>query len=188
MKKSFKFRHIKALLKGFVISNYLKFINRGRFKAGAALRMYSGSELRTTKNSKVNFGKWITIDKDSLISVLKNGNLFIAAHVGISSNSRIICHNQIEIGEGTILGPNVMIYDHDHKFDRTGVKQTEFITSPVKIGKNCWIGASSIILKGTIVGDNCVIAAGSIVHGNIPDNTLYVQKRQTTMKEIDYEY
>lgn len=52
------------------------------------------------------------------------------------------------------------------------------------IGKNVWIGAGCIILKGTTIGDNCVIAAGSIVTGNVESNNIYVQKKETTILPI----
>ena len=97
--------------------------------------------------------------------------------------NRIICRNQITIGEGTILGPNVLVYDHDHIFDKEhGVNRTEFITSTISIGRNCWIGAGSIILKGTVIGNNCVIGAGSVIKGIVPEGTLLIQKRQTAFE------
>jgi acetyltransferase-like isoleucine patch superfamily enzyme len=42
----------------------------------------------------------------------------------------------------------------------------------VIIGKNCWIGLNSIILKGVNIGDNSVIGAGSLVLTDIPPNCL----------------
>ncbi len=42
----------------------------------------------------------------------------------------------------------------------------------VRIGKNVWIGAGSIILDGTVIGDNCVVVAGSLVNRRYPDNVI----------------
>ena len=91
---------------------------------------------------------------------------------------KIAVHERVIIGEGTLLSPNVLIYDHDHVFDsETGVHRKDFRTKPIVIGKNCWIGANTVILKGTTIGDNCVIGASSVVKASIPKGTVYVQKK-----------
>ena len=60
-----------------------------------------------------------------------------------------------------------MIYDHDHIFDKeTGVDRKKYKVAPVVIGKNCWIGANAVILRGTTIGDNCVVGAGCVLKGN----------------------
>ena len=95
---------------------------------------------------------------------------------------------KIDIGKNTILAPGVLIYDHDHKYGIYGVKKHEFVNSPIKIGENCWIGAYSVILRGSSIGDNCVIAAHSVVKGNVPDGSVYIQKRETVLiKKSDAE-
>jgi hypothetical protein len=40
------------------------------------------------------------------------------------------------------------------------------------IGKECNIGANSIIMAGIRVGDNCVVAAASVVMKDVPPNCL----------------
>lgn len=42
----------------------------------------------------------------------------------------------------------------------------------IKIGKNCFIGCNSIILKGTVLGDGCVVGAGAVVCGKFEDNCV----------------
>jgi acetyltransferase-like isoleucine patch superfamily enzyme len=46
------------------------------------------------------------------------------------------------------------------------------IRKPVIIGKNCFIGANSMILPGVTIGDEVVVAAGAIVTKDIPHNTI----------------
>lgn len=43
---------------------------------------------------------------------------------------------------------------------------------PVKIGKNCWLGASVIVLPGVEIGEGCTIGAGSVVTKNIPPYSI----------------
>ena len=55
----------------------------------------------------------------------------------------------------------------------------KFQTSPITIGSNVWIGANTLILRGTTIGDNCVVAGGSVIRGSYPADTVIVQKRTT---------
>jgi len=85
----------------------------------------------------------------------------------------IVAHERIEIGDGTTIGPNVCIYDHDHDGDG-GYK-----TKSVIIGKNVWIGAGCILLKGISIGDNAVIGAGTVLTHSVKCNETVYQKRET---------
>lgn len=42
----------------------------------------------------------------------------------------------------------------------------------VVIGEGCFLGANSIILKGTTLGKNVVVGAGSVASGAFPDNVI----------------
>ena len=98
----------------------------------------------------------------------------------------IVAHELISIGERTTVGPNVLIYDHDHAFGAKKMdSETKFITAPIEIGRNVWIGAGTIILKGVKIGDNAVIAAGSIVTKNVEKNTTLIQPRLQKIKIIE---
>lgn len=62
---------------------------------------------------------------------------------------------------------------------------------PIHIGKNCWIGAGTVVVPGVSIGDNTVIGAGSIVTKDIPANVVAVGNPCRVMREIgerDKEY
>ncbi len=67
------------------------------------------------------------------------------------------------IGDGSYLAFGATILCHD---------MSRNIHKPVTIGKNCFIGANSMILPGVTIGDEVVIAAGSIVTKNVANNTI----------------
>lgn len=97
----------------------------------------------------------------------------------------IACHKSITIGNDVMFSPNVQIYDHDHDFRvAEGVKAGKYKTEPIIIGNNVWIGANTIILRGTVIGDNTVIAAGCVIKGVIPPNSKVYQKRELKIQEV----
>ncbi len=115
-----------------------------------------------------------------------SGQLVISDGVFINSGSLIVACDRVVISEGTAIGSGVKIYDHDHVISSDGPQHwNQTVTDSVYIGKNCWIGANSIILKGSCIGDNCVIGAGSIIKGNIPEKSKVIQKRETFIIPLD---
>ena len=95
----------------------------------------------------------------------------------------LTCRANIKIGNHVQFSPNVMVYDHDHDFRAAGgVKSMKYRSTPIVIGNNVWIGANTVILRGSCIGNNCVIGAGSVIHGEYEDNSIVIQKRVDTIK------
>lgn len=134
------------------------------------------------KKSKIIINKFAFIRKNSTIRVDFDSELTIGEKVFINDNCNINCVNKISIGSYTKIGQNVSIYDHDHNY--RGKTEDRLIKGEVIIGDNVWIGSNVVILRNTKIGDNAVIAAGSVVKGNIPENTVFMNKRSNEV----YQY
>lgn len=133
-------------------------------------------------------GKKCRIHSGCKLKVRKNALLNLESDVSLNYGCMFFCHKRISVGEGTEFGPNVLIYDHDHDFRVAGgLKEKKFTYGEVIIGKNCWIGAGCIILRGVHIGDNAVVAAGSVVTKDIPANTLFIQKREAKTMIINQD-
>ena len=123
-----------------------------------------GASLKTYDGGAIRIGRKAAVRKNAEIAATK-GQIMIGNSCFINRNCMIVAHEKIEIGDGTTIGPNVCIYDHDHD-GKGGYK-----TKPVIIGKNVWIGAGCILLKGISIGDNAVIGAGTVLTDSIPSET-----------------
>lgn len=168
-----------AYIRGYLfrMTNSLHIGNGVRILRGASIRFYKGSDAYISANVK--------IDENAVIAVQNNGFLRIGEGVGIGPNNYIVCHKHVTIGDKTIFGPNVLVYDHDHIFSaENGVDIHNYTYDDVVIGSNCWIGANTVILKGTQLGDNSVVAAGSVIKGAYPASSIIIQKRETVVKNI----
>ena len=90
----------------------------------------------------------------------------------------------ITIGDGTLFGENVKVYDHNHcyKDRRLPIKEQGYTAAPVSIGKHCWIGSHVVILKGVTIGDYCVIGAGCVIHQDVPGGSVVVCKQDRIIR------
>ncbi len=127
----------------------------------------------------------VSFRKGCTILVSNDGKLFLGNNVFLNNYSSIVCCNLIKIGDNTIIGENVKIYDHNHVYRRADVpvKDQGFTSSPIQIGDNCWLANNVVVLKGVTIGNHCVIGAGCIVYKNVPDNSILLS--DGTIKPIE---
>lgn len=136
------------------------------------------------KNSMIIIG-CCTNTRSGVNFIANNGKIVVGSGVFFNHNCCITSVECIEIGNKCSFGPNVMIFDHDHNYRRKNKDGPDFISSPITIGNNVWVGANAVILRGATIGNNCVIAAGTVVRGNIPNNTLVYSKNEIILKPIE---
>ena len=106
-------------------------------------------------------------------------------------NLTLVDDTHIYVGDYTMFGPNVVVATAGHPIDADLRQKGLQYNMPVKIGKNCWIGAGAIIVPGVTIGDNVVIGAGSVVTKDIPSNVVAVGNPCKVLREIgehDKEY
>lgn len=95
--------------------------------------------------------------------------------VSIGDNSGLgvncLVHGPLEIGENVMMGPDVVIFTHTHKYDRTDIPMCEQGSSIAKvtIGNDVWIGMRAIIMPGVTIGNGVIIGAGAVVTKDVPD-------------------
>lgn len=155
---------------------------------GSGVRFLGKPQITLTPNSTVRIGARTTIVSDSrhtalgvqhevvLRTLLPNSTIRIGADVGMSGASLCAAHS-IEIGDGVLLGANVIVTDTDFHPTISTSRRYAPIPTPRKsdrvvIEENVFVGANAIILKGVRIGRNSVVGAGSIVTSDVPSNTI----------------
>lgn len=162
-----------------VLYNAVRFCGKPYF--ARVLAVSASTSIEKSKQAQITIGKAFRTRRNVELNVRDQARLEIGNDVFLNSGCIITAREYIEIGDNTIFGPNVVVYDNDHSMTDGVVNDNDYETEPVKIGKNVWIGAGTIILKGSIVGDGCIIAAGSVVKGTVEPYSTFVQKRQKTV-------
>ena len=119
----------------------------------------------------------------------RNSVIKIGDNVGISG-STLNASQRIEIGDNSIIGSGCLITDTDshpiiaadrHRSDWQ--KYTK--RKPIYIGKNVFVGARSIVMKGVTIGDGAVIGAGSVVTKDVPTNAIVAGNPAKIIKIIE---
>ena len=101
-----------------------------------------------------DFGKNITIGKD----------------VFINSGCHFQDQGGIEIGDGVLIGHNVVLATINHDLNPKKNRKNHY--APIKIGAHVWIGSNATILPGVTIGDQAVVAAGAVVTQDVPGMTV----------------
>jgi acetyltransferase-like isoleucine patch superfamily enzyme len=97
-------------------------------------------------------------------------NISIGRNVFINSGCRFQDHGGITIGDGALIGHNVVLATLNHDIDPG--KRSNMYPKPIFIGNNVWIGANATILPGVTIGEGAIVAAGAVVTKNIPSNVI----------------
>jgi acetyltransferase-like isoleucine patch superfamily enzyme len=125
--------------------------------------------LQMFKNSKLIINGIFNAAPGVIITIKENSTIEINGNVIIGSNSKIICCENIKIGDGTFISWDVEIRDSDiHSITRDNFCKSK----PIEIGNNVWVGCRSIISKGVKIGNGAVIAAGAVVTKDVPENCI----------------
>ena len=106
-------------------------------------------------------------------------------------NVTLVDDTHIYVGDYTEFGPNVVIATAGHPILPELREKIYQYNAPVRIGRNCWLGAGVIVVPGVTVGDNVVIGAGSVVTKDLPSNVIAVGNPCTVLREVnehDREY
>ena len=155
------------------------------FKSSLMQRVNTSVSIKLLQNGSISLGKNLDISKNCTFIVTNNGQIIIGEKVFMNQNCSISSKSKITIGDNCNFGPNVCIFDNDHKFTaQNGVSVNEYNSAPISIESGTWIASNVVILKNAVIGKNCVIAAGCIINCTIPDGSIVVMDKTLTIKPI----
>ncbi len=116
-----------------------------------------------------DFGKNITIGKD----------------VFINSGCHFQDQGGIEIGDGALIGHNVVLATINHDLNPKENRKNHY--APIKISAHVWIGSNATVLPGVTIGDYAVVAAGAVVTRDVPAMTVVGGVPARVLKTIQEE-
>ena len=151
---------------------YAKIKYGERYQSSCFERISSKSTIKLFDTGRCKLGRNIELAPSCNFEVHGNGTLSVGSKVYMNRGCILSCHNRVAIGDGSIFGPGVRIFDNNHKFSKKDGVSPNLNTGEIVIGRSCWVASNVIILKGANIGDNCVIGAGCIIDPVIPSGSL----------------
>lgn len=112
-------------------------------------------------------------------------NIHIGKHVFINMGCKFQDQGGIFIGDGTLIGHNVVLATLNHA--KSPMDRSTMIPAPIHIGKRVWIGSNATILPGVTIGDGAIVAAGAVVTKDVPENTIVSGVPAKVMRTISEE-
>lgn len=174
MKQSFHkiYRHSVRLI--WWLFNYRRFNKLGAYS-------YINNPLKIQGARFIDIGVGVTVNYKTWLAAVPNTGiktplLKIGDGSTIGNFNHIYATNKIVIGKAVLTADKVYISDNLHNYEnpdlpilKQGIKQL----NEVIIGDGSWIGENVCII-GALIGKNCVIGANSVVTKNIPDQCVAV--------------
>lgn len=111
-------------------------------------------------------------------------NVHFGDNIYCNFNTTLVDDTHIYVGDNTMFGPNVTVATAGHPINAELRSKGYQYNAPVRIGKNCWIGAGALIMPGVTIGDNVVIGAGSVVTKDIPSGVVAVGNPCKVLREV----
>ena len=109
-------------------------------------------------------------------------NITIGNNVFINAGCKFQDQGGIYVGDGALIGHNVVLATLNHDLDPA--KRQQLHPGKIIIGRGVWIGANATVTAGVTVGDNAVIAAGAVVNKDVEANTVVGGVPARKIKEI----
>jgi len=175
---------LRPLLWGFrtlTLLCYLKIFHQAK---GWKYFFGSWSAFQVNKGKiKLSSGVWI---EAMTLCHCHGGVISIGSRTYINRFVTMVSRERIDIGKDVLIADHVSMYDHDHKTSDNNFPygQQGFISMPITINDNVWIGSHSVVLKGVSIGKNSIVGAGSVVTKSIPEGELWAGNPAKFIKRI----
>ena len=163
---------------------------------GSQLSAHHTCDLSRTVASCIKIGNSVRLDREVWLNIPdcpKNNDPVIILEDGcqIGEGTILSAKNHIHIGRNTILGPDILLVDHNHTYEDVNVPIShQGITSggKVQIEEGCRIGLGVVIICNQgelVVGKNSVVGENSVLSQSIPANSVVAGNPARPVKMTD---
>lgn len=163
------------------LSAYIK--GHDKISLGRGCKIHANASIDASRSPGVQLGDKVTLNRYAYIQG-GAGGVILGHRVEINNFSIVNGTGGVVVGDDTLIGPGVRIISYQHRTARgQNIRSQPIIAAPIHIGRDCWLGANSVILAGVTIGDGAVVAAGAVVREDVPAYTVVAGVPATIKKE-----
>lgn len=167
-------------------------------EAGEGLRLGLKARLASANREKsVTIGSNCAIR--GVIRCDHGGRVEIGDTVYVGDDAIISAMSRIAIDDATLVAHGVQIFDNDTHPTDAGDREAHFrailgldgqashqiASAPVTIGRGCWLGFNSSVMKGVTIGDGAIVAAHAVVVADVPPMSVVAGNPAQLVKALD---
>jgi acetyltransferase-like isoleucine patch superfamily enzyme len=104
------------------------------------------------------------------------GSFRLGDRVVMGGYNTLHAYLDLDVGEDCIFADWIYVTDFDHRYRNvdTPIQKQGLVYSPVRIGRDCWVGTKVSVLRGASVGEGSVLGAHAVVRGDVPAYSVAV--------------
>ena len=153
-----------------------------KIRLGTGCKIHADASVDASRSAGVSFGDKVTLNRFAYVQG-GNGGVRLGDRVEINNFSIINGTGGVDIGDDTLVGPGVRIISYQHRHARGATIRSQAVDArPIRIGRDCWLGANAVILAGVTIGDGAVVAAGAVVREDVPVHAIVAGVPATVKK------
>lgn len=120
-------------------------------------------------------------------------NFFTGENCFTNFNLTVLDCAPVRLGKDVFIGPNcqlvtpmhpLLIEERKIRFREDGTPYDMEYAKPIVIKDGAWLASGVIVCGGVTIGKNCVIGAGSVVTRDIPDDCIAVGNPCRVVRKI----
>lgn len=172
-----------------VHNTMLKIVPRCDYHVDGPIKICGTHHISIGKNFSA--GSYFRLEAiDSYFDEAFTPSITIGDNVSFQDYCHVGCVDSVSIGDGTLVGSDVLITDHNHGYITP--EECDVIPvmrclshAPVTIGKNVWLGDGVKIMRGVELGDSVIVGANSVVTHSFPSNVVIAGIPARIIKHLD---
>lgn len=137
---------------------------------------YYGNKTTIQEDVKIRYPGNIMVGKRTKIasgteifSETEKGRCIIGDDCIVGKNVHLDFSGGLEIEDNVVISEGVVLYTHDHGKNPKSVAKA----TPLKIGRNTWVGSYVVIIEGVSrIGSGVIIGAGAVVTKEVVDDVI----------------